>query len=159
MRRLTSAARRSAGLGLRGNHVALHQEFLVGNPSGHALSDEIADAKIIQASTVKYATELGMHGWTAADATALLTAIDGLAGVDVTQEAKKKSGLTLTQLSVADANQLYTDCLTIENAARLQFPSTQPGNETPRARYLIGIFPPHGHNPPPTTPPTPPPTP
>lgn len=148
-RRLDSAARRSAGLALKGQGVVLKQEFKIGNSSGSGLADEIADAKVIQTATVKYATQLGTQGWTAQDSTDLENAIGGLDGVDLTQEASKKKSLDLTAAAVDDANQLYAQCLALENAARLQFPSTKKGNEGTRARYLIGIFPPTGHNPPP----------
>lgn len=143
MLRLMASARRTAGLAFRGNHVVLREEFKVGIHEPQGLGDEIARARIILASAQKYATQLGEHGWVALDATDLEAAIATLGSVDLEQEAEKAKGPSMTSLSNADANKLYKNCLSIQNAARLQYPSTQPGNETPRARFLIGEFPPH----------------
>ena len=156
LRRLASAARRTAGITFKGNNVLLHEEFKVGTASGQALSDELADAKIIATSAAKYASQLAEHGWTAQDATDLAAANDTLSAADLSQETSKKTGPGMTGQANADANLLYKNTQSVQNAARLQFPSTQPGNETARARYLIGIFPPHGGNTPPPAPPTPP---
>lgn len=143
MLRLMSAARRSASLAFRGNHVVLHEEFQVGNHEPQGLPDEVKRARIIHTATVKYAAELAAEGWTAGDGTQLDNAITLLSGVDLQQEMSKAVGPGLTGISTADANQLFHKCQTIQNAARLQYPSTQPGNETPRALYLLGEFPPH----------------
>lgn len=155
MLRLMGAARRSAGLAFPGNEVVLHQEFKVGEHDPQGLADEVGRAKVILASAQKYATQLGQHGWIAQDATELETAIGTLKGVDLEQEAGKDTGQGLTAASTTDANKLYKYCLSIQNAARLAFPSTKDGNETPRARYLLGEFPPHGHSDTGGTPPTP----
>ena len=58
-----------------------------------------------------------------------------------------------------DAATLYENILTIQNAADLEWPATDPANAGVRDELLLGIFPPdHGgnHTPPPT--PTPAPT-
>ncbi len=152
LRRLSSAARRSAAITFKGNSVLLREEFKVGGASGQALSDELADAKVIAASAVKYATELAEHGWTAQDATDLAAANDTLGAVDLTQETSKKKA-PASPLRPASTP---TSSTKIPNPSRTppacQFPSTKPGNETARARYLIGIFPPHGGNTPPPAP-------
>lgn len=155
MLRLMSGARRSAGLAFRGNNVVLHQEFQVGVHEPQGLDEEVKRALIIHAGTVKYAAELANEGWSAAETTQLGAATSLLSGADLLQEHSKGQGPGLTAISVVDANQLYRYCRTIQNAARLQYPSTQPGNETPRALYLLGEFPPqsgsaHDHG---TTPP------
>lgn len=157
MVRLVAAARRSASLAFPGDKVRLREEFKVGVHDPQDLGSEIQRATVVQASSVKYATELGEHGWTAADATQLDSAINALSGIDLQQEASKAEGPGITAATNADANKLYKNCLSIQNAARLQFPSTQPGNETPRARYLIGEFPPQSGSSGDTTPPPPPP--
>jgi hypothetical protein len=54
-----------------------------------------------------------------------------------------------------DAATLYENILTIQNAADLQWPATDPANAGVRGEFLLGIFPPdHGgnHTPPPTPP-------
>ena len=108
-----------------------------------------------------------MHGWLAEDTTALDAAIATAAGADQTQEsaADKKGGITGARNRAAST--LYKQCLTIQNAARLAYPSTkvgkQDGIEEARARFLLDEFPPRGGasagvNPDPhaPTPPTPP---
>jgi len=144
MLRLMSGARRSAGYAFKGNDVVLRSEFQVGVHEPQGLGEEVKRAGLILTAANKYSAELGGEGWVATDATALQTAIAGLSGVDLQQEASKAKGPGMTSVSTVDANQLYRSCLRIQNAARLQYPSTQAGNETPRARYLIGEFPPHG---------------
>ena len=153
MLRLMAGARRSAGFAFKGNPVVLHEEFQVGVHDPQGLGDEIGRAKIIFASANKYAAQLGEHGWVASDATELNTALTTLGSVDLEQEAKKADGPKLTGASTAGANKLYRNCLSIQNAARLQYPSTKPGNETARARFLLGEFPPHAPDAPPPAPP------
>jgi hypothetical protein len=53
-----------------------------------------------------------------------------------------------------DAN-LYEHILTIQNAADLEFPATDPANAPERAEFKLGIFPPDHHVPPATPTPTP----
>jgi hypothetical protein len=65
-------------------------------------------------------------------------------------DAKKATGVKAT-----DAATLYENILTIQNAADLQWPATDPANAGVRGEFLLGIFPPdHGgnHTPPPTPP-------
>ena len=52
-----------------------------------------------------------------------------LGSVDLQQEASKAKSPGMTAVSTADANKLYRNCPSIQNAVRLQYPSTQPGNE------------------------------
>jgi hypothetical protein len=161
MVRLMAAARRSASLSFPADKVLLREEFKVGEHEPQDLASEAARATVIQASCAKYATQLAQHGWIAADAARLDAAIQTLAGADLQQEAAKAEGPGITAATNADANLLYKNCLSVQNAARLQFPSTEPGNETARARYLIGEFPPQSGSgdaasaPPPPPPPTP----
>jgi hypothetical protein len=143
---LKGRARRSGGLAFKGNTGVLHQEFQIGVHEPQTLAAEINRARIILAAVTKYAAQLAEHGWIAQDATDLDNAIATLSGADLAQEASKDEGPGLTAAATADANKLYHRCLTIQNAVRLQFPSTAAGTETPRARYLLGEFPPHGHN-------------
>jgi hypothetical protein len=47
----------------------------------------------------------------------------------------------------ADAATLYENLLTIQNAADLEWPATDPANAGVRDEFLLGIFPPdHGGN-------------
>jgi hypothetical protein len=59
-----------------------------------------------------------------------------------------------------DAATLYENILTIQNAADLEWPATDPANAGVRDEFQLGIFPTdHGgnHTPPPTPPPATPP--
>jgi hypothetical protein len=64
-----------------------------------------------------------------------------------------------TSAKNTDAATLYENILTIQNAADLQFPASNPANAGVRGEFLLGIFPPdHGgnHTPPPAPQQTPP---
>jgi hypothetical protein len=58
-------------------------------------------------------------------------------------DAKKATGVKAT-----DAADAYEHILTIQNAADLQFPATDPANAPARAEFKLGIFPPDHHVPP-----------
>jgi hypothetical protein len=59
-------------------------------------------------------------------------------------------------VKAADAADAYEHILTIQNAADLKFPATDPANAPARAEFKLGIFPPDHHVPPTTPTPTPP---
>src|ERR1017187_3899436 len=61
-----------------------------------------------------------------------------------------------TSVKATDAADAYEHILTIQNAADLEFPATDPANAPARAEFILGIFPPDHHVPPATpTPPAP----
>jgi len=62
-----------------------------------------------------------------------------------------------TGTKAADAADAYEHLLTIQNAADLEFPATDPTNAATRAEFKLGIFPPDHHTPPATPPPPAPP--
>jgi hypothetical protein len=66
--------------------------------------------------------------------------------------AKKATGVKAT-----DAADAYEHILTIQNAADLEFPATDPANAPARAEFRLGLFPPDHHVAPaaPTPAPTP----
>jgi hypothetical protein len=66
-------------------------------------------------------------------------------------DAKKATGVKAT-----DAADAYEHILTIQNAADLEFPATDPANAPARAKFKLGILPPDHHVPPATPTPTPP---
>ncbi len=143
MQRLMSAARRSASLAFPGNDVVLHEEFKVGEHTPQTLAAEVIRATVIAASADKYETQLGAHGWIKQDQLDLLAASTALGTDDSQQETSADESEGLTADAIRDLNKLYKNCQSIQNAARLQYPSTQSGNEMARARYLLGEFPPH----------------
>ena len=53
-----------------------------------------------------------------------------------------------TGVKAADAADAYEHILTIQNAADLEFPATDPANAPARAEFKLGIFPPDHHVPP-----------
>lgn len=160
--RLTSGARRSARLAFPGQEVVLHSEFQVGVDTPKTLAAELERADLIKTACVKYATQLAAKGWLARDTTALGAAIAALSGTDTDQGEAFADRAEMTADLTRGANDLYDEMLRIQNAARLEYPSTQPGTEAARARFLLNSFPPRdrsqpdgGINPPPG-PPTPP---
>ena len=114
---------------------------------------------------MKYATDLQAKGWIPADTAALGTAVAALAEVAPEQDKAEDDKEGLTNQKVIDANALYADCLTIQNAARLQYPAGTDAagnakNITERARFLLEEFPPRNREKPDggtqgNTPPTP----
>ncbi len=165
MERLISGARRSAGLAFPRNDARLRAEFQVGVNEPQDFESEIDRAAIIHAACETHADALAEHGWIAADTTDLGTALETLEGAGNTQtNAKgKKKGITARRNRAA--NELYKKCLSLQNAARLAYPSTKIGKvdgiEEARARFLLDEFPPRtgasaGENPDPNGPPTPP---
>jgi hypothetical protein len=141
LERLAAAARRSARQAFPGQDTLLSAEFQVGVIDSQSLSATIARARLTHAAALK------TQGWIPADATALLNAINGLAGIDSEQEQAKDESEGLTNEKTIAANALYADCLAIQNAARLQYPggTDSAGNEkniTECARFLLNEFPP-----------------
>lgn len=151
MERLVAGARRSAKLAFPGETTRLREEFQVGIREPQTLAAEIDRAGKVQAATVKYAAALSEHGWLEEDATAFAAAIDLLTDKDAEQEQAIDERLTLTDEKVAAANALYLSCLTIQNAARLEYPNRRDAagkaiNATARARFLLDEFPPRDRN-------------
>lgn len=147
MERLTAAARRTARLAFPGQDTVLSAEFQVGEAGSKALAATIDRARLTHAAALKYATELQTKGWIPADTAALGTAIAALAGVGAEQEHASDDRLGLTNEKIIFANALYADCLTAQNAARLQYPAATDAagnakNITERARFLLEEFPP-----------------
>ena len=147
MERLTAGARRTARLALPGQDTVLSAEFQVGEAGSKSLAATIARARLTHAAALKYATDLQTKGWIPADTTALGTAIAALAEVGTEQEQASDDRLGLTNEKIIAANALYADCLTIQNAARLQYPAGTDAagnakNITQRARFLLEEFPP-----------------
>ena len=147
MERLTAGARRTARLALPGQDTVLSAEFQVGEAGSKSLAATIARARLTHAAALKYATELQTKGWIPADTTALGTAIAALAEVGTEQEQASDDRLGLTNEKIIAANALYADCLTLQNAARLQYPAGTDAagnakNITQRARFLLEQFPP-----------------
>jgi len=74
------------------------------------------------------------------------------------QHSGQSDGKKATGAKAADAAAAYEHLLTIQNAANLEYPATDPANTPTRTEFRLGIFPPTHHTtvaPPTPTPPTP----
>ena len=71
-----------------------------------------------------------------------------------TQSSGQSDAKKATTLKDTDAADLYEHLLTIQNAADLEFPATNPANAATRDEFLLNTFPLDNHTPPAT--PTPP---
>jgi hypothetical protein len=151
-------ARKTAKLAFPGQTVKLHQEFQVGVTGPYDLGSFLARADIIIASVQNAANlaALKLKGWTDADTTAFVAARQSPGTVNVTQQTAKGGAKVSTGQKDADAADLYERLLTIQNAADLQWPATDPANAGIRDQFRLNTFPPAGGNGTPPTPPTPP---
>jgi hypothetical protein len=98
---------------------------------------------------------LKLKGWTDADTTAFVAARQSLGTVNVTQQTAKGGAKVTTGQKDADAADLYERLLTIQNAADLQWPATDPANAGVRDAFCLNTFPPtqsHGSGPQPPAP-------
>ena len=106
-----------------------------------------AHAPFLVSAALKYAAELQAKGWVAKDTAALGTAVGKLKDVGTEHENASDERLGLTDEKIIKANDLYHDCLVIQNAARLEYPGGKDAagnarNITGRARFLLDAFPP-----------------
>jgi hypothetical protein len=158
--RLAAGARRSARLAFRGQGVLLRSEFQVGIETPKSLAAELERAGLTHTACVKYAAPLAEQGWIASDTTDLATAIGACGGLDTDQGEAFADRAEFTAELTRTANALYDGLLKIQNAARLQYPSTKPNTAAARARFLLNTFPPRDRSEPDggtTPPPNPPP--
>jgi len=150
MERLTSSARRTAALAFPKNDVRLRAEFQQGINEPQDFDSVLERARLVLAACQTHADALDEHGWIEADTTLLQQTIATLSGDDLVKESSKDAKLSITATRTRAANALYKSCQTIQNAARLAYPSTQLGKteglEAARARYLINEFPPRSGN-------------
>jgi hypothetical protein len=99
---------------------------------------------------------LQLKGWTAAETTAFTTARATFGTMNVTQQAGKGGAKVSTSTKNADAADLYERLLTIQNAADLQWPASDPANTGIRDQFRLNTFQPANDNGA-AAPPTPPP--
>jgi hypothetical protein len=162
--RLIAGARRSARQAFPGDDVKLRTEFQVGINEPQDLGAILDRAGKTLIAARKYAAALKKEGWIAADADALEAALEALSGVALEQDEALADRAQFTAALTRVANALYRLCLSVQNAARLAFPSNKPNTEAARLRFLLETFPPRDRNQPdggtqtdpahPTTPPT-----
>jgi hypothetical protein len=156
MQEIFANAKETAKKAFKGNPVKLHEEFQVGIHKPVDLSSVLNRARIVLASLKNAANipALSAKGWIASDTAKLEAAINTLITADTTQEQAKSAKLGTTGGRNHDANDLEERIDTIQHAAHLQWPASDPANIGIRAKFRIGIFPPaSGSDKPPTTPP------
>jgi len=146
VKRLTTAARKTAKLAYPDNAVLLRQSFQVGNSDVLGLASILERAIIVQNSCVEYAADLSAHGWIPDDTTALAAAIETLKGADETQEVSKGDKKAVTAARNAKANKLYAMCQTVQNTVELAYPESKAASNekivAARTRFLMDAFPP-----------------
>jgi hypothetical protein len=157
-------ARKTAKLAFPGQTVKLHQEFQIGIHDSHELGAVLGRADIILASvqTTANLPAMKLKGWTDAETATFTTLRGTFPASTTTQSSGQSDAKKATGVKAADAADAYERILTIQNAADLEFPATDPANAPARAEFRLGTFPPDHHVAPamPTpTPATPPPKP
>jgi hypothetical protein len=137
-------ARKTAKLAFAGQTVKLHDEFQVGVNTPHDLGSILHRADIIIASlqTAANLPVLLLKGWTAADTTAFTATRASFTTGDVSQQAAKGGAKVSTSTKNTDASDLYERLLTIQNAADLQWPVSNPANAGIRDQFRLNTFPP-----------------
>jgi len=152
-----SQARKTAKLAFPGQTVKWHQEFQIGQHDSHELNAELSRADIIIGSVQANLAALKLKGWTDADTTAFTTVRGTFPASTQVRQSGASDAMKATGTKAADAADAYEHLLTIQNAADLEFPATDPTNAATRAEFKLGIFPPDHHTPPATPPPPAPP--
>ncbi|MDB6174013.1 MAG: hypothetical protein JWL59_3324 [Chthoniobacteraceae bacterium] len=140
--RLTAMARHGAKITFKGESVRLRNEFQVGINTPKTLAAILERSRIILGSCKRYAAELKSNGWIARDTELLETTIATFDDIGLAQGAARSERSGISGAKTRFANEVYTDTLKIQNAASLQYPSSEPGNETARARFLLDEYPP-----------------
>ena len=153
-------AAKTAKLSFPGQTVKLHQEFQIGAHNKNDLGSYLGRVDIVLGSVNDAANLAAMKlkGWTDAETTTFQTARDGFGPAEQYRVKSISGAKDTTAQKNADAATLYENILTIQNAADLEWPASDPANAGVRGEFLLGIFPPdHGgnHTPAPTPTPTP----
>jgi hypothetical protein len=150
-------AAKTAKLAFSGQTVKLHQEFQIGAHDSNDLASFLSRCDTVLGSVTNAANlaALTLKGWTTAETTAFQTARTAFGPAEQFRTQSIGGAKDTTTTKNTDAATLYENILTIQNAADLQFPASNPANAGVRGQFLLGIFPPdHGGN---NAPPTPPP--
>jgi hypothetical protein len=151
-------ARKTARLAFPNQTVKLHAEFQINIHDSHTLGAVLGRADIILASvqTTANLPAMKLKGWTDADTANFTTVRATFPASTTTQQSGQSDAKKATGVKATDAADAYEHILTIQNAADLEFPATDPANAPARAEFRLGIFPPDHHVPPAApTPPAP----
>jgi hypothetical protein len=142
-----SQARKTAKLAFPGQTVKLHQEFQIGNHDSHELNAVLSRADIILASvkTTANLPAMKLKGWADAETQTFTTVRNTFPASTTIQQSGQSDAKKATGVKAADAADAYEHILTIQNAADLELPATDPANAAARAEFRLGIFPPDHH--------------
>jgi hypothetical protein len=149
-------AAKTAKLAFPGQTVKLHQEFQIGPHDANDLGSYLGRVDIVLGSIANAANlaALKLKGWTDAETTAFQTARNSFGPAEQFRTQSIGGAKDTTTTKDTDAATLYENVLTIQNAADLEWPASDPANAGVRGEFLLGIFPPdHGGNHAPPTPP------
>jgi hypothetical protein len=144
-----SQARKTARLAFSNQTVKLHAEFQTGEHDSHELGAVLGRADIILASvqTTANLPAMKLKGWTDAETQTFTTVRATFPASTTTQQSGQSDAKKATGVKATDAADAYEHILTIQNAADLEFPATDPANAPIRAEFRLGIFPPTHHAP------------
>jgi hypothetical protein len=110
---------------------------------------------IILAAVQTSLPAMKLKGWTDAETATFTTVRGTFPASTTTQQSGQSDAKKATVVKATDAADAYEHILTIQNAADLEFPATDPANAPARAEFKLGIFPPDHHVPPAAPTPTP----
>jgi hypothetical protein len=150
-------AAKTAKLAFAGQTVKLHQEFQIGAHQND-LSSFLGRVDIVLGSLKTAANRAAFKtkGWTDTETAIIQTARDAFGPAEQYRVKSISGAKDTTAQKNADATALYENILTIQNAADLHYPATNPANIGVRDEFLLNTFPPdHGGNSTPTPPPPP----
>ena len=157
---LVHMAKETAKLAFKGQAVQLSQEFFVGVNTPNDLQSQLARGRTVLAS-IKLAANadaIAGQGWTAAETTALDNIITSIEGDKTLLENAKGASVGSTSVRNVSAEQLYAALQTVQHAANIQWPESDPANAEVRADFRFGKFPPKHSAADAPVPPVPPPT-
>jgi len=156
--RLVHLAKETAKLAFKGQAVKLTEQFFVGVNQPNDLQSQLARGRTVLASIqlAENADAIAGQGWTADETAALDNIITAIEGDKTLLENAKSASLGSTGARNANAESLYAAFQTVQNAANIQWPETDPANAEVRADFRFGKFPPKHSAADAPVPPTPP---
>jgi hypothetical protein len=147
----------TAKLAFAGQTVKLHEEFQIGAHDANDLASFLSRCDTVLGS-VKNAANLAalkLKGWTDDETTAFQAARDAFGPAAQFRTQSIGGAKDTTTAKNTDAATLYENLLTLQNAADLEWPASDPANAGVRDEFRLNSFPPSGGSTPPA--PTPPP--
>ena len=137
-------AKETAKLAFKGQSVKLSQQFFVGVNQPNDLQSQLTRGRTVLSSLqlAENADAIAAQCWTADETTALDNIITSIEGDKTLLENAKGASLGSTGVRNVSAEQLYAALQTVQHAANLQWPESDPANAEVRADFRFGKFPP-----------------